>query len=195
MTLATRHNLITSEGIVELRNALSPRECVALIGRAEALGFVDAPITVGHDEFRMAPEIRSNQRVILDAPELAADLWTRLSHCFPVMLNQRRAAGLNERFRFYRYDEGQRFNWHRDGAYVRSRAERSCITLLFYLNDDFGGGTTDFVASGLRTVQPRQGNALAFVHSLLHQGAPVTDGRKYVLRTDVMYAEDPGPGA
>jgi hypothetical protein len=30
--------------------------------------------------------------------------------------------------------------------------------------------------------------ALGFVHLQLHEGAPVVRGRKYVLRTDVMYA-------
>jgi hypothetical protein len=29
--------------------------------------------------------------------------------------------------------------------------------------------------------------ALVFVHRILHRGAPVTTGRKYVLRSDVMY--------
>ena len=31
------------------------------------------------------------------------------------------------------------------------------------------------------------GKALVFLHLLLHEGAPVTGGRKYALRTDVMY--------
>jgi hypothetical protein len=30
--------------------------------------------------------------------------------------------------------------------------------------------------------------ALVFVHQQLHEGASVGTGRKYVLRTDVMYA-------
>jgi hypothetical protein len=30
--------------------------------------------------------------------------------------------------------------------------------------------------------------ALVFLHLQLHEGAPVVEGRKYVLRTDVMYA-------
>ena len=32
--------------------------------------------------------------------------------------------GLNERWRFYRYDPGQQFDWHFDGAYERSPLER-----------------------------------------------------------------------
>ena len=30
--------------------------------------------------------------------------------------------------------------------------------------------------------------ALCFVHYLLHEGAEVQSGRKYVMRTDVMYS-------
>jgi hypothetical protein len=33
---------------------------------------------------------------------------------------------------------------------------------------------------------------LLFVHERKHEGAPVTSGRKYVLRTDVMYESRPG---
>jgi hypothetical protein len=29
--------------------------------------------------------------------------------------------------------------------------------------------------------------ALVFIHELLHEGAPVIKGRKYVLRSDVMF--------
>ena len=55
-----------------------------------------------------------------------------------------RAVGLNERFRFYRYTEGEYFNWHGDGSFLRSDGERSLFTAMLYLNDGFEGGTTDF---------------------------------------------------
>ena len=44
---------------------------------------------------------------------------------------------------------------------------------------------------GVTAVVPEQGMALVFVHAVLHRGAPVTRGRKYVLRSDVMYRYDP----
>lgn len=91
---------------------------------------------------------------------------------------------MNERFRFYRYDPGQLFDWHRDGAFTRSARERSMFTLIFYLNDGFEGGSTDFTHD---TVAPERGGALFFHHPHLHRGAPVESGRKYVLRTDIMY--------
>jgi hypothetical protein len=50
-------------------------------------------------------------------------------------------------------------------------------------------------------IKPERGMALVFVHRQLHEGAPVVQGRKYVLRTDVMYAPEyitpvwPKPGS
>jgi hypothetical protein len=38
-------------------------------------------------------------------------------------------------------------------------------------------------------IAPRAGAALWFQHMLLHAGAPVVAGTKYVLRTDVVYAQ------
>lgn len=61
---------------------------------------------------------------------------------------------------------------------------------MVYLNDDFAGGTTDFYGDDelpRASIRPKRGMALVFVHAQLHEGAPVISGRKYVLRTDVMY--------
>ncbi|MBY0457399.1 MAG: 2OG-Fe(II) oxygenase, partial [Gemmataceae bacterium] len=105
------------------------------------------------------------------------------------------ATGLNERFRFYRYDEGQTFRPHYDGHFARND-ERSQLTFMIYLSGDCEGGETViyFSDDGLSQpdgaqvrVKPEAGKALVFFHYLLHEGAPVTGGRKYVLRTDVMY--------
>ena len=61
---------------------------------------------------------------------------------------------------------------------------------MVYLNADFEGGETKFYDDwGNLTVavKPEPGMALVFEHEQLHEGAPVTAGRKYVIRTDVMY--------
>lgn len=96
--------------------------------------------------------------------------------------------GLNERFRFYRYDPGQAFRWHTDGWHRRSERERSFHSVLLYLNGGFVGGATEFSPGS--PVIPAAGRALLFDHRLMHQGAPVREGRKYVLRTDLMFARD-----
>jgi len=78
--------------------------------------------------------------------------------------------------------------------------QRSRLTFLVYLNDDFEGGYTTFYTPGpmagrleARHIAPRAGSVLVFPHggdcgSLVHEGSTVERGAKYVIRTDVLYA-------
>jgi hypothetical protein len=52
----------------------------------------------------------------------------------------------------------------------------------------FEGGDTDF--RDFRVV-PRTGSALLFIHDTWHEGAAVSRGVKYVLRSDVLYGPAP----
>jgi hypothetical protein len=173
-----------SDEIFTLAGFLAADECAGYIHLGETLGFEEALI-----ETFLGPVlekgVRNNSRVILDDPSLAQSFWDRSAPYTPSTLGGHRAVGVNERFRFYRYDPGQTFRWHVDGAFERPNGERSRITLIVYLNDDFEGGETRF---GNAVVQPVTGMALFFIHQLAHEGAPVTRGRKYVMRTDVMYS-------
>ena len=36
-------------------------------------------------------------------------------------------------------------------------------------------------------VRPKEGTALVFNHDTLHEGLPMTNGVKYILRTEIMY--------
>ena len=92
--------------------------------------------------------------------------------------------GLNERFRFYRYDPGEQFAPHTDGCFRRDNGEESLLTFMIYLNEGCEGGETNF---GEVRIVPKTGMTLIFDHYLLHEGAAVVSGRKYVLRSDVMY--------
>jgi predicted 2-oxoglutarate/Fe(II)-dependent dioxygenase YbiX len=168
-----------------VEGVLSRAECGALIARIDEAGCVPAPITTGAG-FVMRPDIRNNTRVIFGDPALAADLFGRVVGRVPEVLADWAVAGANERLRCYRYAPGQRFAPHYDGAFVRSPTERSRLTFLVYLNDDFAGGCTDFPDLEKR-VAPRAGMALLFQHHLLHEGCVVTQGVKYVVRSDVMY--------
>lgn len=174
-----------------VRDALSPARCAALIRSAEAVGFTDAPITTPLG-FVMAPEVRNNTRVMVDQPAFAAELWARLGPQVPARPGPWEAVGLNERLRFYRYEPGQRFAWHRDGAFARDPREASRLTLMLYLNDGFEGGQTDFDVEPALSVRPEAGTALFFAHGVRHQGAAVVRGVKYVLRTDVMFRRGGG---
>jgi prolyl 4-hydroxylase len=164
---------------------LSPTECRDLILRLEEIGFEAAPVTTARGA-RMMPEIRNNARVILDDHGLAGELFRRALPHIPKTFQGARAVGANERLRFYRYEPGQRFKLHSDGYFQRDEKERSYLTYMVYLNDDFEGGATGFLDPA-REITPKTGTALFFQHPLRHEGREVTRGVKYALRSDVMY--------
>ena len=171
-----------------VNDIMSATECAALRNRMDELGCTPAPITTSRG-FVMRPDIRNNTRVIIDDVTLAADLYRRIEAHIPPDLADMRPVGANERFRCYRYESGQRFAPHYDGAFHRSPVEESLLTFMIYLNEDFEGGATEF-HEYQATVVPKTGAALLFQHRLLHEGCVVHSGVKYVLRSDIMYCRD-----
>lgn len=115
----------------------------------------------------MIKDLRNNDRVMVDDPGRANVLFERLAPVLP---------GLPKRYRK---------KWSPVG-----------------LNDGFEGGSTSFRDHGHTTsafghlrVMPRTGMGLMFYHPIEHRGDPVVAGRKYVLRTHVMYASQGGEAA
>lgn len=187
--MSITESLVPDGSIRFIRGFLSPAECVDWISQSESAGFEEATINTARGQL-VAKGVRNNDRLIWDDVALAEAWWERARGHIPSTLRGWEAVGLNERFRFYRYGAGQRFAQHRDGSFERSRNESSWLTFMVYLNQDFQGGTTKFDVLGLPeplVVQPVAGAALLFKHDYLHAGEPVISGRKYVLRTDVMY--------
>lgn len=131
---------------------------------------------------------------------LSAALWARLQPLLPPYAG-RPAAGFTA-LRYYRYLRGHRFGEHVD---VSSRGDggesETEYTLLLYLNSsgaDAGdgalqGGETVFWSTKRRELlsqDPEEGLLLLHAHGrrcLMHEGREVTRGRKYLLRTDVLY--------
>ena len=176
--------LLDGESVFVIHGFLTGDECDDLIARSEALGYEAA--TVGDV---LLTQMRNNARVILDDPGLASTLWDRARPFLP-QSDGCEAVGLNDRFRFYRYDLAEAFAPHYDGSVCRGADEESRLTFMVYLNEGCEGGGTHFYDPGgtlKLAVRPERGKALVFAHLRLHEGAPVTGGRKYALRTDVMY--------
>jgi predicted 2-oxoglutarate/Fe(II)-dependent dioxygenase YbiX len=170
-------------GIGTIDDILNAAECAEHIDSSEHAGFGAAPIITAFGE-AVVSDVRNNSRVMLDDFALAARIWERASEHLPVFLDGRQAIAMNERFRYYRYRPGQRFDWHADASFRRANGEVSQLSFIMYLNDDFTGGETAVMD---KLITPRRGRALFFLHELLHEGRPVKSGTKYVMRTDVMY--------
>jgi prolyl 4-hydroxylase len=186
---------IIKEGAFMLESILSPAECQELISKGEMIGFEAASVVLKAGA-KMMPEVRNNDRVIFDDEELARLLWERVKVYIPEQIDDAKPTRLNPRFRIYRYIPGQRFKGHKDGVETTPQGDSSRYTVLVYLNDSCKGGETVFIErkrteetlqTFTQSVTPRVGMSLIFLHQLMHEGAEVKEGEKYVLRTDVLY--------
>ncbi|MBO9397577.1 2OG-Fe(II) oxygenase [Shimia sp. R9_2] len=180
--------------VFEAPNFLTDARCAEVTALAVKAGFQPATITTEHGT-HVAAEIRNNDRVIFDDQDLARELWLHVRPFFPTAFKGHQAIALNDRFRVYRYEPGQFFDWHQDGAYRNGNGHHSMFTLLIYLNDGFEGGGTTFADVFSPhvfedfTIEPATGKAVFFHHPLSHRGDPVITGQKLVLRTDVMFEQ------
>ena len=187
--------------------AVSPAEAAALVAAADAMGFDDA---------RNAAVRRNDMCACIVSDADAAELSRRVERACPDSVETRDGgrvgpkAGVNRRWRIYRYRGDARFLPHFDAAWPAAGIDDvggggvvhdvggdslSWYTLLLYLNDGFSGGATRlFAPGGSVDVVPETGAALLFPHghhpdSIFHEGVPLCDcdAVKYVLRTDVLY--------
>jgi prolyl 4-hydroxylase len=171
-----------------LYNVLTPLECEHLIKQTEQVGYDVMP--------EYSQSYRSNTRVIIDDRDLAECIWNRIKDQIPPKFKAYEKPGgdwiateLNERWRFCRYVEGQHFSRHCDSFFMRSSTEKSRLTFMLYLNGGFEGGATIFLPAvgGPVRVEPEAGLLLVFQHNILHEGEQLRSGKKYIMRSDVMY--------
>ena len=96
------------------------------------------------------------------------------------------SADQGEAIQILRYRGGQQYLPHTD--FVRASENQRHLTALVYLNDDYEGGETCFVKTGL-AVKGRRGDAIVFRNATAerlpdpmseHAGQPVTKGTKYL---------------
>ncbi|WP_378176778.1 prolyl hydroxylase family protein [Aquimarina sp. SS2-1] len=167
-----------------VENFLSKEMCDHFIEKGEQVSFEEAKVSIDGRQVRIKG-IRNNQRIMFKDKLLADKIWKKIEPYVQLSFGSYKVNDLNEMFRIYKYEKGQRFKMHRDGSYERNEKECSFFSFLIYLNDDFEGGDTYF-ENGI-TVIPKLGDALLFHHPLRHEGKPIVSGVKYVLRTDVMY--------
>jgi prolyl 4-hydroxylase len=164
-------------------DALSPERCAAYIAKFAASTPEQAPvITRAGVEVDLA--VRNNLRLMWDDEAEANELAARVRP--PPTWKTHHLVGGNPRLRIYRYEPGEQHSTHWDTVVELADNIASRITLVFYLNDDFTGGETEFPELKQR-ITPKRGSALLFQHRVLHAALTPTTGIKYVLRTDVLY--------
>ena len=129
--------------VFEAQNFATTEFCAQVIRRAEEIGFEAATITTENGT-SVTQEIRNNNRVVFDDPNLAEELWIKARSFFSVPFKRHRAICLNERFRVYRYGPDQFFDWHQDGEFCASSGLRSMFPMMIYLSERCEGGGTSF---------------------------------------------------
>ena len=175
-------NNITNN-IFTIDNFWESQQCNDFISKSEGMGYQTATIETEKGQ-KVVGHVRNNNRVIYRDMLLADKIWHQLKPFAPKQIGISKAIGLNELFRFYRYQAGQEFKRHRDQSYIRNDIEASYFTFMICLNVNYDGGETTF---NNLTIQPKQGTALIFLHDLEHEGRPMRKGIKYILRTDIMF--------
>ncbi len=181
-----------------LKNALSREECEFLI---KNLKFNE------NVEYRNREQItyRKNLRLQISHPNLSNKILSRIQTYLPqnlIFKEDSRELGsfskgewdlsyINERLRFCKYlDEGL-FGAHYDGCFIRNKDERSFLTLMFYLNENYEGGETVFLQNTeerkvISSIKPETGMMVFFPQDVYHEGSPVK-GEKYIFRTDIVF--------
>ena len=167
-------------------DALCAVDCAAYVARIQGGAQEVAPIVGKGGGAEIDLAVRNNTRLMWDDAGEANALLARVAGAVPERLSGMTLAGANPRLRLYRYGAGERHGAHWDTVVELEDGVRSLVTLVFYLNDAFEGGATDFPELG-RGVSPRTGRALLFQHRILHEATRVLAGEKFVLRTDLLY--------
>ena len=203
---------------VVLHGVFSPDECSRVAAYFEGCGVAEKCMS--------RTDYRNNYRVVAMQDAVAAAIYRRVrpfladtevitADVGSFYVNQGlgmhgvwRPVALNPCFRICKYDPDGHFAPHCDADFVVDENRRSLKTFMIYLNDDYEGGSTNFLddhalnyddaakrycapAEAVRaSLKARQGDALIFDHNILHEGGTVGAGVKYIMRCEVMYTRD-----
>ncbi|KAL3784709.1 hypothetical protein HJC23_007718 [Cyclotella cryptica] len=191
---------------VMISDALSPEECAELIQRAKDQSYDD--VLIRQDGMKASQHVAKCSRAIVKDFDLAEELFQRIMDALenipelaekfvdaPWMKKKvdtpLRATGVNDNLHFLKFGVGESIAPLRDSTVTRGN-ETSCVTMHVYLNDNFKGGVTSF--KGDRRyfdIKPKMGSILIFDQDLRHEECEVTKGKRYFMRTDVMYSPRP----
>ncbi|UJR22021.1 hypothetical protein I4U23_025088 [Adineta vaga] len=198
-TIKHDENLI----LIELGHLLTPDECEQIVNNIRQQTFENM-----HEKYDIRK--RNNSRLIVMDEQLAKLLWQRIevnkkltelvTNMKPLGFNVHgkwQMSRVNPAMRLNKYDENEYFAPHKDAQYAPSGDERSLLSLLIYLTDNYDEGETKFyfpktqlsvidmkgltikeeiqAYGGLQNgyeciaLKPKKGYAILFTHNLLHE--------------------------
>ena len=181
-----------SKILQSIHNVFSEKECTDLINVIEKLGFNKASLFTDVDgKEHYHTDVRNSMRKIIDNHDFAQLLEKRIYKYIPKTYNDLEYHSINYCFRFLKYEKGGFFARHKDNNY-KNKDSISLITILIYLNDDYEGGYTTFFANvddkeGF-SLKPKTGMISLMDQEIGHYVPELTDGIKYVIRTEIMYS-------
>lgn len=214
--VVTKQMVAEVPGAFQLHNVLSEAETSRLIALTESLGYLpDAPVSLGRD-IRHNDNLTWVVDELTDALiwQRVQDCFDDLGDVYlgrrALGLNARFRFYRYQTGDFFKPHTDGSWPGSRviDGELVTNAyADRwSQISFLIFLNDDFSGGATQFWVdasnpelparnqSNVRKVDVRTpaGGVLCFPHGqhplhCLHSSEPIEQGRKYIIRTDVLF--------
>jgi len=149
---------------------------------------------------------RNNERYVTDNDTLANQLFEKVKPYLPEKININSTIEsengvwnlkeLNSRLRYCKYSANQYFHRHLDGIHYRNETTQSKLTFMIYLNSatEFKGGRTLFFKTKetneiWASYIPKQGDLIVFDHNVWHEGEVLTQGEKFVLRSDILYSK------
>ena len=237
INIINKNNLDSNiSGVFQITNVLTKMECQQFIDLTNALGYTtDAPVSLPYHIRHM-----SNCNWIVN-DTISNTIFDRCKHYLPPYLsntindkyiihnldeNEQSMEGdinsndgyylraLNNRFRFYKYMEGDYFLKHCDGSWPhtkiidgniiddiysndRNSISHSLLTFLVLLSDDYTGGNTTFyddINGNALSIKTPLGGVLCFFHgnhalNIMHSGELIKNGIKYMIRLEVIYSK------
>jgi len=149
-----KHEVTTVPSAFQLHHLFSKKECQRFINITESLGYTqDAAVSLPRS-------VRHNENLVWIIDETTHEIiWHRCQTFMQEhseLFTNKKALGLNRRFRFYKYEEGDFFKPHTDGAWPGSAVVNkrliqnaypdrySQMTFLIFLSEGFEGGETAF---------------------------------------------------
>jgi len=211
-----RHELAQVPGAFQLLNVLTKQECESFVSISEQLGFlpdaaVSLPRSVRHnDSLTWIVDEQTDGIIWQRIAHLMDDRQAIFDGSKALGVNARfRFYRYNAKDYFKPHSDG---SWPgsrviNDDLIANAYPDRhSRMTFLIFLTEDFSGGETRFLVNAEDSTLPATsmdkvknvdvrtpvGGILCFPHGIhplhcIHSSVPITDGVKYIIRSDVLF--------